>query len=142
MFTFYRTNTRDIAQCTQSTDIDAGGCTTNENHPQPLYPVWALPQNIRAAVEEAIAVSQAPLALVASSALAAASLAVQAKFDVKRLNGLVSPCSLFFITFAESGERKTTVDQMFLRPFGEFEENFLRIRANENFDLKSSEGPL
>ncbi len=122
MFTFYRTNTRDIVQCTPSTDIRTGGGAMNENSPQPLYPVWALPPKIRAAVEEAIAVTQAPAALVASSALAAASLAVQAKFDVKRLNGLVSPCSLFIISFAESGERKTTVDQMFFGPIGKFEE--------------------
>ena len=110
--------------------------------PQAVFPVWSLPPKLRAAVEEAIAVTQAPAALVASSALAAASLAVQTKFDVKRLNGLVSPCSLFFITFAESGERKTTVDQMFLRPFMEFEENAPQYRANENCDPENSEGPL
>lgn len=85
------------------------------------FPVWLLPTRIRSAVEEAIAVTQAPPALVVSSALAAASLSVQAKFTVKRLNGLISPCSLYLITFAESGERKTTVDQLFFSPFRTFE---------------------
>lgn len=80
-----------------------------------------MPPCIRSAVEEAIAVTQAPPALVVSSALAAASLSVQAKFNVKRYNGLISPCSLYMITFAESGERKTTVDQMFFSVFREFE---------------------
>lgn len=90
---------------------------------QPLiFPVWALPPTIRAAVEEAIAVTQAPPALVASSAIAAASLAVQAKFDVERMSRLVSPCSLYVITFAESGERKTTVDEMFFATFRKFED--------------------
>ena len=112
----------------------------NQCSPQLPFPVWALPPKIRAAVEEAIVVTQAPPALVASSALAAASLAVQTQFDVKRLNGLVSPCSLFLISFAESGERKTTVDQMFLRPFREFEENSLKIPTSENCDTDSLEG--
>lgn len=89
---------------------------------QNVFPVWALPPTIRAAVEEAIGVTQAPPALVASSALAAVSLAVQSKFDVQRMSGLVSPCSLYVITFAESGERKTTVDQMFFAPFRTFED--------------------
>lgn len=86
-----------------------------------LFPVWALPEKIRAAVDETIIVSQAPSALVASSALAAASLAVQTEFDVKRMSGLTSPCSLYFITIAESGERKTTVDGIYCAPFREFE---------------------
>lgn len=92
----------------------------NMTSPMP-FSTWSLPPKIRAAVEEAIAVTQAPPALVASSALAAASLAVQSKYDVQRMNGLISPCSLFFITFADSGERKTTVDQMFFSPFRKFE---------------------
>lgn len=93
----------------------------------PLFPLWALPPKIRAAVEEAVEMSMAPCPLVASSALAAASLAVQAKYDVRRFNGLVSPCSLNFITFAESGERKTTVDRFFFNAFGEFEESMEHV---------------
>lgn len=99
------------------------------------FPVWALPPLIRGAVEEAIAVTQAPNALIVSSALAAASLAVQTKFDVRRYNGLVSPCSLFFITIAESGERKTTVDKFFFSPFLEFEET---VSQNKTEDEDSS----
>ena len=105
----------------------------------PPFPVWALPPKIRAAVEEAIAVTQAPSALVASSALAAASLAVQTKFDVKRLNGLVSPCSLFFITFAESGERKTTVDQMLFGAFSKFEEEVSKNADDQSCDNEDAE---
>lgn len=99
------------------------------------FPVWALPTTLRAAVEEAVAVTQAPPALVASSALAAASLAVQAKFDVKRLDGLTSPCSLFLITFAESGERKTTVDRMFFDAFNKFE----KVMSSESVESKDKD---
>lgn len=91
------------------------------------FPFWQLPPKIRSAVNEAVAVTQAPLALVASSALAAASLAVQTKFTVKRLSGLISPCSLYLITFAESGERKTTVDQLFFSSFREFEADVQQV---------------
>lgn len=112
----------------------------NQNSQQLPFPVWILPPKIRAAVEEAIAVTQAPASLVASSALAAASLSVQTKFDVKRLSGLVSPCSLYFISFAESGERKTTVDQMFFSPFSKFEEDVSKVSTKENCNDEEAEG--
>lgn len=108
--------------------------------PQYPFPLWALPPTIRSAVQESMDVTRAPAALVASSALAAASLAVQAKYDVQRLNGLVSPCSLYIITFAESGERKTTVDRMFFSPFGEFEDNASNGLLVENGVNEPAEG--
>ena len=48
------------------------------------YPVDALPMAIRRAVEEVQACVQAPVEMVASSALATASLAAQALADVRR----------------------------------------------------------
>lgn len=86
------------------------------------FPTDALPPKIRNAVEEGIRVMQAPPALIASSALAAASHAVQSKFEVERLNGLKGPCSAYFIIIAESGERKSTADAMYFRAAREFEE--------------------
>ncbi|MBS1207824.1 MAG: hypothetical protein H6R19_222 [Proteobacteria bacterium] len=103
------------------------------------FPVEALPPTLRAAVEEASIVTQAPLALIASSALAAASLAVQAKYDVKRYDDLVSPCSLYVITIAESGERKTTVDRLFMTPFEQFEAAFAQTGC-EAADSNEGEG--
>lgn len=57
--------------------------------------------------------TQAPLELVFASALGAAALACQEGFDVLRPTGNTSPLSLFLLTIAESGERKTTVDNYF-----------------------------
>lgn len=115
--------------------------TTNLQVPGQLqFPVWVLPPKIRAAVEEAIAVTQAPPALVASSACAAAALAVQTKFDVKRLDGLISPCSLYFITFAESGERKTSVDRMFFDSFSKFEDDVSKLGGEQNGEKVDAEG--
>src|SRR4029453_7821275 len=74
------------------------------------YPVDALPMAIRRAVEEVQACVQAPVEMVASSALATASLAAQALADVRRNRTLIGPIGLYFLTVAESGGRKGTGD--------------------------------
>jgi putative DNA primase/helicase len=97
--------------------------------PQPLtakiepeeYPLDALPDTIRAAVEEVQAFVQAPIPLVASSALAALSLACQAHIDVKRAEKLQGPANLFLLTIADSGERKSTSDAFLTAPIREWE---------------------
>lgn len=95
--------------------------TNFPTHLPSLFPIWALPPKMKASVEEVINITQAPPALVASSALAAASLATQAGYNVRRMNHLVNPCSLIVISIAESGERKSTVDHLFGSIFSEFE---------------------
>lgn len=85
--------------------------------PQPLvreiapgapYPVHALGP-LRAAVEAVQGMTQAPLAIPAQSALAVASLAVQGFADVETLGG-TRPTSLYALTIARSGERKSACD--------------------------------
>jgi len=98
--------------------------------PQPLaakvdpepYPVDALPDTIRAAVEEVQGFTKAPVPLVASSALAALSLAIQAHADAKRAEKLTGPVSLFLLTIADSGERKSTCDGFFTKAIRDYEE--------------------
>jgi hypothetical protein len=96
--------------------------------PQPLlreiptgadYPVDALGP-LRAVVEAVQDVSQAPMAIAAQSALSVASLAVQGFADVETLGG-DAPCSLFCLTIAESGERKSTCDRLLMRGVRDFE---------------------
>ncbi len=77
------------------------------------YPLDALPVALRAAIEEVQDFAKAPLPLVASSALAALSLAVQSHVDVKRAEKLTGPTGLFLLTIADSGERKSTCDGFF-----------------------------
>ena len=89
--------------------------------PQPLavkvepepYPLDALPDTIRAAVTEVQAFTKAPIAMVASSALAALSLPIQAYVDIKRADRLTGPVGLFVLIFGDSGERKSTCDGFF-----------------------------
>ena len=98
--------------------------------PQPLaakvdpepYPVDALPDTIRAAVEEVQGFTKAPVPLVASSALAALSLAIQAHADAKRAEKLSGPVGLFLLTIADSGERKSTCDGFFTKAIRDYEE--------------------
>lgn len=87
------------------------------------YPLDALPETIRAAVEEVAGFVKAPIPLVASSALAAISLAVQAHADIKRAEKLQGPVGLFLLTIADSGERKSTCDGFFSRAIHEYEKS-------------------
>ncbi len=98
--------------------------------PQPLaakvdpepYPLDALPLPIRAAVEEVVGFVKAPVPMVASSALAALSLAIQAHADAKRAEKLHGPVGLFLLTIADSGERKSTCDGFFTKAIRDYEE--------------------
>jgi hypothetical protein len=85
--------------------------------PQPLvreippgapYPVDALGP-LAPAVLAVQGATQAPVAIPAASALSVASLAVQGHADVETLSGR-SPLSIFMMTIAVSGERKSSCD--------------------------------
>ena len=86
------------------------------------YPLDALPLPIRAAVEEVTGFVKAPVPMVASSALAALSLAIQTHVDAKRAEKLHGPVGLFLLTIADSGERKSTCDGFFSKPIRDYEE--------------------
>lgn len=85
------------------------------------YPISALPDEIRQAVEEVANFTKAPIPLVASSALTAISLALQAHLDVRRAEKLQSPVSAYFLTIADSGDRKTTCDSYFMQAIRNYE---------------------
>lgn len=115
---------RDVATVTIVTD--------EGNHwpkPQPLtakiepeaYPMDALPDTIRKAVEEVAAFVKAPLPLVTGSALGALSLVLQSHCDIKRAERLTGPTGLFMLSIADSGERKTTCDGFFTSAIREYE---------------------
>lgn len=93
------------------------------------FPLAAL-GSFKPAVEAVVARLQVPPALAASSALAVASLAVQAHVNVETLGGF-RPCSLFVLSIAASGERKTSCDELLLRGLRtrEQEDRQLRIEA-------------
>ncbi len=94
---------------------------TAKIEPEP-YPLDALPGTIKEAVEEVVGFVKAPVAMVASSALSALSLAIQSHADVKRAEKLTGPTGLFLLTIAESGERKSTCDGFFTKVIRDYED--------------------
>lgn len=79
-----------------------------ETTPGMAYPVNALGP-LRPVTEAVQGITQAPIAIPAQSALAVASLTVQGFANVETLGGL-RPVSLFLLTIARSGERKSACD--------------------------------
>lgn len=64
---------------------------------------------------------QAPKELVMSTALAAVSTSLQGIVDIQWPDGRISPLSLYFLTRAKSGERKTSVYSRIFSPIHEFQ---------------------
>lgn len=85
------------------------------------FPIDALPNIIKDAINEVHKNTQAPIPLIAVSALGVMSLACQNQINVLRYNNDSMPVSLFFLTLAESGERKSTVDKLFMKPIYQME---------------------
>lgn len=112
----------DIQPAPEPTPFNAEG-------PQPLlreipkgadYPADALGP-LQVAVEAVQDKTQAPIAIAAQSALSVASLAVQGFAHVETLGG-DAPASLFCLTVAASGERKSGCDKLLMAGLREFEQ--------------------
>jgi putative DNA primase/helicase len=93
---------------------------TAEILPKP-YPLDALPGIIQAVIAEVRKATQAPPALVAASALSAVSAVCQVHIDVARGENLRGGVQLFFMTVAESGERKSACDRLLFRAIREYD---------------------
>lgn len=89
------------------------------------FPIRALGP-LQAPAEAIQARTQAPIAICAQSVLAAATLAVQAHYDVDLPGSGRRPLTMMFLSIAESGERKSSVDRLALAPVYAYEE---RLRA-------------
>ncbi|WP_159717923.1 YfjI family protein [Geminicoccus flavidas] len=86
------------------------------------YPLHVLPPVMRDAITDVRAYGQQPIALVACSALATASLVTQGLADVARTPSLISPTWLNLLVIAESGERKTTADKRMARAIRQWQQ--------------------
>jgi hypothetical protein len=89
---------------------------TREILPAEDFPIEALGDWLGPAARGICDLTDAPMAICAQSIFAAATLAVQAYADVELMTGEVRPVSLFFITVAVSGERKSSADRLALKP--------------------------
>lgn len=89
--------------------------------PQPLfrlpraatpYPTEALIPALSNMVRAVQQITQAPMALCAQTVLAPVALATQAHADVQLPTGEITPLSLYLMTIADSGERKSACDNL------------------------------
>ncbi len=94
--------------------------------PAAAYPVDALGSLLGDAAKALHDHIRAPLALCGQSVLAAASLAVQSHGDVV-IDGRRFPTTLWAITIAESGERKSAVDAVALAAHKRHERELLKV---------------
>lgn len=94
----------------------------NKMPPPANYPIDAFHAIVRDAIWEVFDQVQAPDALVAGSALTAMAVACQANVDVMLPSGLLRPTSLFMALIGQSGERKTTVDDLISAPIHAYDQ--------------------
>lgn len=121
-------------------DRDPGGERTNADNgnsrnqdqgpPRPLmrelpppspFPVEALGYTLEPAARAIHDIVRCPAALCCQSVLATSSLTAQGLANVRLPMGQVSPVSLYLLSIAESGERKSTSDREALRPIRNYE---------------------
>ncbi|NTY86491.1 DUF3987 domain-containing protein [Serratia fonticola] len=88
--------------------------------PDPI-PYEQLPAIIRDAIWAVSNKTKAPLPLVTAAALAPVGFVCQSAINVSPEAGRVSPVTCNFLTVAESGERKTTVDNYFMASIYDYE---------------------
>ena len=91
--------------------------------PPGQFPLDALGPVLSLAAEAITDVIQCPVECAANSVLAVASLAAQGHANVVLpiAQGKPAPLSLFLLTVLDSGERKTSADNMALKPVRDFE---------------------
>jgi hypothetical protein len=88
--------------------------------PQEL-PVYVLPDELQKVICYVQQETQAPSGLIASSVLGVMALACQDLFDIAPKDKLRFPISLYQVVLAESGERKSTVDKLLMKPVRDLE---------------------
>jgi len=76
------------------------------------FPLKALPPELKGSIECIHSKVQAPIEIAAQSVLSAINLISQAHIDVELLHGKTVPSSLYFVTIAKSGERKSACDSL------------------------------
>lgn len=102
-----------------------------------LFPVDALGALLKPAAEAIQDKTKAPIAICSQSVLAAATLALQAQKNLVLPNGQVRPLSGFYMTIAETGERKSSCDYEALRPIRAYEKILRDKHAPEYIDFQN-----
>lgn len=99
--------------------------------PAQPYPLAELGDVLAPAAQSLRRVIQAPDAVCGASVLAAASLAVQGLANIERERGAAYPLSLWMLTVAESGERKSAVDDEAMRAARDYEKELCKAYSEQ-----------
>ncbi len=127
-------DTGDTPVCRTSRTVAAGPTPLLRPIPPPdPFPVDALGAILGPAARAIAEVVQCPAALAAGCVLATAALAAQKQANVQTLGG-ARPLSLFVLTIAGSGDRKTAADKVALAPVDEHVR-----RAHATYETESAE---
>src|ERR1700722_17037762 len=97
------------------------------------FPFDALGPILGSAAKRMHEVIQAPDAICGQSVLAAAAYACQAFADV-HIDGRAHPLSLFLLSVAESGDRKSACDQIAVKPIYDFQRILVAHYAQAKLD--------
>jgi Protein of unknown function (DUF3987) len=101
------------------------------------YPLDALGSILGDAAKQLAYHVQVPEGIAAQSVLSAASLIAQAHINVQRGNIGIGPVSIFSLSVAESGDRKSTVDRLALAPIRFYENKRLLEMSDKEKRYKS-----
>ncbi|MBL1188664.1 DUF3987 domain-containing protein, partial [Escherichia coli] len=82
-----------------------------------------LPDVAKEAAREVQEMTQAPMPMICAAILSSISLSCQESVDVFRNKYLNGPVNIFSIVIADSGERKSAVDKLIMKPIYQFEED-------------------
>lgn len=85
-------------------------------------PLRHFPSDIQRAIIEVATTVEMPIEMAYGQFLAIMSATVQESYDVRLPYGKISPLSLFIKIFADSGDRKSGLDDVAGQPFKEFDE--------------------
>jgi hypothetical protein len=104
--------------------------------PQEPFPFSALGTNLESVAKRIHEIVKAPDSICGQSVLGAAALITQPHADV-HIDGRVHPLSLFLLTVAESGDRKSAVDSIVLKPVRDFEKMLASVYVQERGNYKN-----
>lgn len=109
-----------------------------QTYPSSMFPVNCLPaelQNTIWTVEQSV---QSPIPLIVASTFSTMAIACQGLIDVRMPTGQIAPTSMFFITTAESGERKSATDRLLNAPILALQSHWAAAAAERDQDLAAA----
>ena len=94
----------------------------------PDFPLWCLPPFVAVYAQEVAEATQTPAAMAGLSALSVLAGCVQGRYDCQVRRSWRESLSLYTVASAKSGERKSSVFELLIRPVRDYER---RVRREE-----------